>query len=85
VWVSVGGNNKFLSQPAQGIRQGQGNDENTRIEVINELMLQAKVPENLGQLKVIPEALALTKSLRHLIRGASRPQCLHVPPRAVLR
>ena len=62
-----------MSRLALGIRRGQGNDENTRIEVINELMLQAKVPENLGQLEVVPEALALTKSLCHLIRSASRP------------
>ena len=44
------------------VSRSQGNAKDARIEGINELMLQAKVHENLGRLEVVPEALALTKS-----------------------
>jgi hypothetical protein len=74
------------------VSQSQSNAKDARIEGINELMLQAKVPENLGRLEVVPEALALTKSLHHLIRVALCPQmppeasacasCPQMPPRA---
>ena len=48
------GKQAWVSRPAQGIRREPGNDEKARIEVTNVLMLQAKVPENLGWLKVVP-------------------------------
>jgi hypothetical protein len=67
------------------VSRSQGNAKDERIEGINELMLQAKVPENHDRLEVVPQALDLIKSLRHLIRCALRPNCLQLPPAASTR
>jgi hypothetical protein len=63
--------------------RSQGNAENARIEGINELMLQAKVPENHDRLEIVPKALDLTKSLRHLAHCVSRSNCPQLPPCAI--
>jgi hypothetical protein len=65
------------AQRGPEVTRSQGKAQNARIEGINELMLQAKVPENHGRLEVVSRALDLTKLLRHLTRCASRPNCLH--------
>jgi hypothetical protein len=70
-------------QKGPGISQSQDNTKNARIEGINELMLQAKVPENHGRLEVVPRALNLTKSPRHLTQCVTRPNCLQMPPHAL--
>jgi hypothetical protein len=60
--------------------QSRDNTKNARIEGINELMLQAKVPENHDRLEVVPRALNLTKSPRHLTQCATHSNCPQMPP-----
>jgi hypothetical protein len=68
-------------QKGTEISRSQDNAKNARIEGINELILQAKVPENHDCLEVVPRALNLTKSPRHLARCATCPNCPQMPPR----
>jgi hypothetical protein len=56
---------------------------NARIEGINELMLQAKVPENHDCLEVVPRALNLTKLPQHLTWYVTCPNRPQMPPRAL--
>jgi hypothetical protein len=67
-------------QKGPEISWSRDNTKNARIEGINELMLQAKVPENHDRLEVVPRALNLTKSPRHLTQCATHSNCPQMPP-----